>query len=326
MPDLYATFDAGGGGAGTPGDPYTILEADANAVAGDNIYVKVGTYDVQDGVTGAVLAITTSGTVGQWRMWRAYTSTIDDFSVGDAPPVVIDASTNTLTNAMTVAASYNKFIGFQFTGASSHGVSYGSSDTGSFKGCLFDGNGGRGFAGDNTFCFEVCEFTNNTTGSDLDNASQLIACKIHNEPTNAFTMGSNNLVRASVFYNNGNGNNLSFNGTNNVVDGCVFDGENQASSIGVHQSGSSNTLNAILNNIFFDLNVGVNFNTGGVEEPFMRGYNLFYSCTTDYDVLSLMDTDVSGTSDPFTSSATRDYTLKTGSEAIDAGLDQENAA
>ncbi len=76
-----------------------------------------------------------------------------------------------------------------------------------------------------------------------------------------------------------------------------------------------------MNNIFFDLNEGV---TNVNPTILARGYNLFFSCNTDYADFTNASTDVTGTSDPFTNSGTRDYTLKTGSEALDAGIDAGN--
>ena len=330
MTDLYVTTGAAGGGAGTEGDPYTMAEATANVVAGDNVYVKAGTYDVDDSTSSSVMDIDVAGTDTTLIEWIAYTTTIGDFSIGDAQPAIIDASTNTLTNAMqstTIAGSvYNNFTGFRFTGGSSHGVNHGSSgDAVTHHGCKFDTNGGRGMSGDDVIYLVGCEFTGNTTNSfDVDNSGATIACLFHNESSPVTQSQSSPIFLSNLFYNNGNGANIRFTSGSATIVGNAIDGDNQAASIGVQSSGSATYLGALYNNIFFDLNEGVDFTNVGSEFARARGYNLFFSCNTDYVTLANAPSDISGTSDPFTDSAARDYTLKTGSEALDAGLDQGN--
>lgn len=62
MADLYVSSLAGGGGAGTEGDPYTIYEAEisaGNVNTGDHVWIKAdGTYDLTGAVyiTGGVAA------------------------------------------------------------------------------------------------------------------------------------------------------------------------------------------------------------------------------------------------------------------------------
>lgn len=326
----YVTTGAAGGGAGTEGDPWTLAEATANVVAGDTVYVKAGTYSTDDSGSSAVMDLDVAGGNTTWIDWIGYTTTINDFTIGDSQPVVLDASVNTLTHAIlatTISGSaYNRFTGFQYTGGSGHGFNFGSGGDNMVNiGCKFDNNGGRGFQGDNNIYFIACEFTGNTTNSfDMDNSGAIVACKFHNEPTSTCTFGSQTLVYANLAYNNGNGIVFAANSSTPLFIGNTIDGDGQGSSVGMSITGSSNLMGLVLNNILFDLNTGVNFLNAGVEVVYARGYNLFYSNTNDYDVLSLDPSDVAGTSDPFTNSGTRDYSLKTGSEALDAGLDGGN--
>jgi len=330
MVDKFVTFDAAGGGDGTIGDPWTMAEATANVVAGDKVFVKAGTYSVDDSASSSVMDIDIVGTNANWILWEGYTTTQGDFSLGDVQPAIIDALTNTLSNALngtTLGGSgYNGFRGLRFTGGSSHGANFGTSvDNVAFEGCKFDNNGGRGLIADNEVTGVMCEFTGNTTNSlNADNNTRFLACSFHNEPSQTVTLGSGACMLMSLFFNNGNGVNLFFDSQTPVIVGNSFDGGSQASSVGTRISGSANIMGILYNNIFIDFDVAVDFASAGTERVVSKGFNLFFGNTTDYDVLSLESNDISGTSDPFTDSANDDYSLKTGSEALDAGLDAGN--
>jgi len=72
--ERYVTAGAGGGGVGSEGDPWTIAEAFAQAVAGDRVNIKTGAYE-HDG-TGASLVA--SGDLTQMILYRGYNTTIGD--------------------------------------------------------------------------------------------------------------------------------------------------------------------------------------------------------------------------------------------------------
>lgn len=326
-----------GSGANTGADvsnEWTMAQATANAAAGFRMNCKAGTYVADDSISSAVMDLDVAGTVGNWIEWRAYTTTIGDFTPGEAQPVIIDAGTNALTNAMiatTIASNaYNRFIGMEFSGASSHGVNGGATvDNMAFIGSKFSNNGGRGVQGDNLYGFLVCEFTNNTTNAmDVDNDLRMQACKIHNEnlSTGVVSQGNSATYINNLIYDVSNGTYFRFT-TIPVFSGNTLDGENGASSKGVEFSGGTIIPSLLTNNIFFDFDVGVNFATGGVEEALIRGFNYFSSCNTNYDGIVDETTDIDdGTTDPFTDSASRDYTLASGSNAIGAGADAGNFA
>ena len=332
--EKYASVAGAGAHDGSsPANAWTMAEATANVVAGNRVNCLAGTYIADDSASSSVMDIDVAGTVGNWIEWRAYTTTIGDFLYGTAPPVVANAGTNTLTNAMQTttigaASAFNRFIGFQFTGASSHGASGGTTtDEVSFEGCKFDNNGGRGCQGDNTWEFLLCEFTANTTNSvDADATLILYACLFHNESGPVVTAAAGPVVINCLAYDNGNTAYFNF-GQPVIFSGNTLDGDNGAASIGVTITGATNIPHILANNIFFDFNVGVNYNNAGIEDSRLRGFNYFSSCNTNYDNLVDATTDIDdGTTDPFTNSATRDYTLASGSNAIGAGADAGNFA
>ena len=99
------------------------------------------------------------------------------------------------------------------------------------------------------------------------------------------------------------------------IDGC------RAGEVGHHQQDDADGYGLIaINNILYDLATGIS-RGGTVGENQFVDYNLFYSCTADYSNIPAGAHDVTGTSDPFTDSGARNYTLKSGSEALAKGMD-----
>lgn len=328
----YVTTTGAGSNSGADeANAMTMAQATAAVVAGDKVWVKAGTYSVQDGVSGAVMNITTAGAVGNGIVWEAYTTTIGDFNLGDIQPVIIDALTNTLTNAITfitiAGVCYHTLKGFRFTGASGNGIEGSTTcDRLTLEGCKIDANGGRGIQWDDYLQLVACEFTGNTSNAvDADNSVSMMGCKIHGEQvfgaTGVCSVQGFPTFAYNLFYNNGDGAAIHQTAGGGIYIGNTFDGDGQASTIGIQTSGSASVIDILYNNIFFDLNMGLNFATAGVEDVGSRGYNLFYLVTTPYDVLSLHATDITGTADPFTDSTNRDYSLVAGSEALNVGLD-----
>lgn len=325
MADKFASVAGAGAHDGsTAGNAWTIAEATASVVAGDTVNVLAGTYIADDSASSAIMDIDVTGASNAVIEWRAYTTTIDDFTPGDAQPVILNAGTNTLTNCVltnTITASaFNRFIGFRFTGASSHGVDGNSAtDNMAFVGCKFDANGGMGCQLDNSCDWMACEFTGNTTsGCDADSNCGILACEFHNEAAPAATF---NTITANgcLFYDNGNGSNIETSSIPVYIMGCTFDGDGQAASVGIYAK-SSQGPQFIANNILFDLNTGVRLEAS--SEVGIKGYNLFSTCTNDYTTQpETVFGDISNSVDPFTDSASRDYTLASGSAARSVGID-----
>jgi len=322
---------AGNNDGNSAANAYTMALATGFAIPSDGVQFNclAGTYTDEDSAADTVMDIDLVGTVPNPVEYRAYTSTIGDFTPGDAPPVIIDAGANTLASPLDAgsigsASIFTRWEGFRFTGGSSHGFNNnGGLDDFALVGCKFDNNGGRGLVGDNIVILVACEFTNNTTNAfDMDANGVVNACVMHNEAisTAVTTFSSADTILNSLFYDNGDGPAIRY-GDDIRACGNTFDGDGQGASIGIQVGGGLPSI--ISNNIFFDLNLGVNFEDTNNEETYFNGYNLFSNCTTDYDNMTNESTDISNSVDPFTDSGARDYTLASGSAALEVGLDAQ---
>ena len=321
MAEYYVATTAAGGGVGSEGDPFTLTEATTTALSGDTVWVKAGTYSDQSGATGAIMNFSATATP-LWSMYTAYTTTTGDYTPGDAYPVILDASVNTLANCITASANPQSIIqGFRCTGGSGDGVELnGTEDALFFKYCRIDNHGGTGLHLDNTVSLLGCRVDNNgDRGLRSDSTSSVIGCIFHDNVSNDIYIGAGNgVVLDSLFYNGMNGTRVICTGGASMFSGNTVDGGGQASSKGFSQNGSSNIPVYIMNNIFFDLNIGLDVQS---DRNYIRGHNMFSNVTTPYETLSVDVGDIVTATDPFTNSAGFDYTLKTGSEAIGTGLD-----
>ena len=334
--EMYASVAGAGAHDGTSAaNAWTMAEATAGVSASDRVNCLAGTYIAND-TTSEVIDLDVAGGFGTWIEWRAYTTTIGDFSVGDAQPVVIDANTNSLVNPMntqTVTGAFNRFIGFQFTGGSGHGVD-GSSSTDhiSFLGCKFDNNDQRAVIGDDSHTYISCEFTLNTVGAfDIDSNSVVVGCVFHN---NGVSTACNNHLSSPVYidclwFNNGNGTLIRFTAGGSVTVGCAWDGEGGASATAINSSGSQTIPQCMVNNIIYDQNLGINFSNAGIDEIEGRTANLWSSNTTNIDNIAdaemagIGDIDDTTDTDPFLGSGAtpRDYRIDTTGLANEAGVD-----
>lgn len=327
----------GGAGAQTGVDEanaFSMADATAAAVAGDTFDVKAGTYIADDSASSSIMDVDVSGTAQNLISWIAYTTTPGDFSPGDVPVVILNAATNSLTNCILLFSGFifNKWQGFQFTGASGEGVAGSNNASGMyFFDCKFDNNGGTGIRGNDQLSFLRCEFTQNARSMDCDLNIDVVGCRFHDEGASFGVVCDTQLSRFyyNQFYNNGPviavqvQTTSTANVSASVFIGNIIDGDGNATSRGYKWSTLNYVPPVIMNNIFFDLNEAI-INTGGspTRYTYTVGNNLFSTCTTDLPGTAvLVDGDISNSIDPFTDSAARDYTLITGSAAIDAGFD-----
>jgi len=291
----------------------------ANQVAaGETVYVKASaSYTADDPDTATTnWEITTAGTSTTPIIWIGYTSTITDGGV-----VTVDAQdTNTTACLCMSGAVYNVFKNFRFSQATGVGFSGASSNVATFINCRFDNNGSDGVNVASQCSFEGCLSDNNAgMGFVVTYYSLFVACIALSNTTNGFWLTSGSCFACISAKNAGDwlfacNSNYSFGMFN-----CVGDGDNDASQRGFEPRGDGYSI-AIANCIFMDCNVGITSGNDCGELVISRN-NLFYSNGTDRTSWKAGEGDVAGSSDPFTDSANDDYSLKSGSEAIDTGYD-----
>lgn len=246
----YVTHDAGGGGIGTEGDPFTLVEACDAVAAGETVYVKAsGAYNVQDGATGAVFNPSTAGTDIAPVLWQGYHTTINDGGI-----VEIDADTNNLNYGLLASANsihYQVFKNFEFWGANTAGASSFTSDQWVFKNCSSHNNTGLGFAMDNNAKFENCiSYTNSTQGFDGDTAVYFISCVSHGN-TFGFQVNQGIAYKCLEYNNSDDGLYVSAASLISGALGCTFDGEGTEVAIDLDFATNSFFFVAY-NNIFYD--------------------------------------------------------------------------
>ncbi len=311
----YVTHNAGGGGVGSEGDPFTIVEAADAVAAGDTVYVKAsGDYIVEDGSNDCILFVDVVGTLTSPVTWIGYTSIITDGGV-----VTLDAGDNTLTNCVIANNSvqmYQHFKNFRCTSASGNGFQ--GDQYIRFDNCRFDNNGGYGATMGYYCLFYKCQGDNNTSrGIAANNYNLIIACKTFNN-SDGIWLNSNNTVYNCLSYSN-TLSQIRCNSSGLIVIGCSIDGNNGVNTSGIIY-GTASGIFIFLNNIIFDCNTGL-YSSADFGVFRLSDYNLFYSNNTDRTNVSAGDNDVAGSEDPFTDSGAGDYTLKASSEAEDVGLD-----
>ncbi len=334
MPFVTVT-GAGAHDGTTEANAYDMEEAALAAVAGDVFDVKAGTYTAEHQVSNSIQQISIAGTAQAFIFWRAYTTTAGDFSPGDVPVVILDANVNSLNNAIDLITGfkYNKWQGFQMTGAVDTGIDGGNNVSALiFFDCKIDNNAGAGIRGNDQLHFLRCEFTQNgQRAMDCDLAIVVVGCIFHDEDaTNGFVCDTqSSRFYYNQFYNNGAKINVQVvttstaNISNSAFVGNIIDGDGVTASKGFKWSSLNYNVPLIMNNIFFDLDEAI-INSGGspTSYSYLTGHNLFSQCVTDLPGTAvLLEGDISNSIDPFTDSDARDYSLVTGSAAIDAGFD-----
>ena len=304
----------------------------ANQVsADDKVWVKASaSYTADDPDTATCnWEVDTAGAVTTPIVWEGYTS-----STGDGGVVTVDADSGTNVNPLVIniaAFGYNVFKNFRFTGGSGDGVSCTTSDGNVFKNCRFDNNDDHGFngSGANSTLFYNCLFDSNGDRGVYISEGIIVCCVAHSNGDHGIYTGDGTVSMCLSYENGVSGDyqiylNTGSYGSASVI-GCTVDGDDSTTNgvNGIFITGNSQPV-AIVNTIAFDCNVGIYANND-CGEGCVADAILMYSNDTDRTNFLTGDNDVSGTGDPFTDSGNNDYSLGSGSEAIDAGRDAGDA-
>lgn len=325
MSIYYVTQAAAGGGAGTIGDPFTLAEARAAVVAGDKVFIKADAdYTTQDGASGSILHLSVTGTYANPITWEGYTTT-----PGDGGQVTFDTGTAGLTrgvgaSAGTVSHQILKNI-ICLGGTQGFNGSNGACDSWVLINCKAENTSLAGYWLDTNLKFLRSVSKNCAQAYRLGSINMLIGCEAYGASSTYVFYGSGELLLyGCIGYNNAGLNYVNANPPR--VFNCTFDGENHATSVGVYAN-TTQEQEVAINNVIYDMQTGisaVNASATTVDSDSMSffDWSLFYSNVANVSGTSLNGYgDVSGTGDPFTDEAADDYTLASGSEAIDAGID-----
>lgn len=324
----YVTHNAGGGGVGSEGDPFTLVEAADNVAAGETVYVKAsGVYEVEDGANNCVLNPTTSGSITAPVLWQGYFDTIND---GGIVTINADPAGDQFSYGIFGGGTYQVFKNFEIKGASSYGVYTAGGDYWTMKNCNAHNNGNAGFLIDNYTKFENCSSNNNTgDGFQMDVEALFVSCIAYINAGWGFT------CQTGVYYNCLTYANTSgcfqFDDTSatnpHYIFGCTMDGEADADpGINFVTSGSAMVMVAVVNNIIYDTTLGIDADDDIKEFAIARN-NLFNDNGTD--VNNFLPVSAGGvgtrgdvtTAPNFENEAGDDYTPGATSNALAKGLD-----
>ncbi len=333
----YVTHNAGGGGVGTEGDPYTMAEACDNVAAGETVYVKAsGVYEVEDGANDCVIHPTVTGTVTSPILFQGYKTTIND---GGIVRINADPAGDQFTSALKVdsnSVDYIVFKNFEFYGGSTYGVNTNGGDFIVFKNCSAHDNGSYGFSGDNDLRCENCTAYSNgiASGYDSDSAAVYFSCVSHTNGTIGFEANGGLALGCLSYNNSGVDVNLKILSTEaGCVVGCTMDAEGNDDCVDLDSGAVSTAKAVVFNNIFRDPVTPINADADS-GELVLSGRNLYDAKDNDNTNFLAVSTgtgsdgsrgDIDGTdANLFENEAGDDYELKTtatASTALVKGLD-----
>lgn len=313
MPELYVDAATGSDSnsyadAQTSTTPWlTIDHAMSNVVAGDTVWIKGGTN------YNETATIVTVGTVAAPIFYKGYTTT-----TGDGGKATLYNST-TLTYGITsslTSYTYNVFENLIVDNYDGSGVSATGTDALQFINCDFTNNGGYGAVVDNHNGFINCHAEGNSSiGFRMDQGALFFCSSTANSSYGAKNTDGDSLYYGCEFY--ANTNRELDTGVGSFVINCTVDGD--GGGVGIN-SGTAIRRQYFINNIVYDCTTGID---AASVSFFNIGFtNLLYSNTSnylDYDTRA-QATDVY-TAPTFTDEANADYTLGSGSGAINTGTD-----
>lgn len=330
MATYYVTRAAGGSGVGSSGDPFTLVEACDAVGAGDTVYVKADNdYDVEYATGGAkssIMYLTTDGTNAAPIRWIGYHTT-----PGDGGVVTLDAK-DTLGDCLEgTAHDFYIFENFVFKGGTDNCAETPNGGNMIWKKCSFEGAGNRGIQQPGSgSVFVGCRFRDNTNEGVWTNTTQLtfVFCIFEGNGKEGITCSTSTVFAFCVFYNNGKTSDFKHIDSGSALQvvciNCIFDGENSGKA--AYISSAAAGVPVFVNCIFHDHVAGVEMSASNLAA--IAGC-LFNSNTADTVNVPNAPTTGDGVGDDgcvsdtpgFTNEGNDDYTLASGSAALDAGMD-----
>ncbi len=297
----------------------TIDKAMNTVAAGDKVWVQGGT-DYTETAT-----IDTVGAGNNWIVFEGYTT-----STGDGGSFTIDGGStraNGITSVLTPTTHY-RFENMILENHTGNGFNTTSSDVLVFVNCEANSNGARGFELNNCSVFVSCKANSNTTdGFGGDISCTFINCEAFSNTQNGFEVdvGGIILYNCIAFSNalsgiSGKGNAF----TVAVMFNCTVDGDSKDSDNG-WASSSGQLPVCLVNNILYDCTDGIDGNANGDDASRIGFNNLVNSNTNAHNNWGPTGDDVTG-APAFTDEGANDYTLGSGSAAIDAGSDHSGTS
>lgn len=294
----------------------TIGHAMTQVVAGDKVWVKASaTYN-------ETVDITIGGVNNNWIEFEGYLAT-----TGDKGKVTWDGTgfNNCLTD--TTSFAYYVFKNFLFTLATFAGVQLSSAFW--FVNCSFNNNGGGGIITSSYVSYLNCESKNNgQSGMILGSTNNVVGCEVANNTQIGINVSGslNTLIYKTLIYGNSNTSDTitQLNDFATII-ACTIDGNATTGTL-IKWTGTGDYPGQVMDNILYNGNYAVAWTGFGIEEAVAPVvYNLINNMTTgDYDIPANSSPligygSVSGAPN-FTNPGTGDYTLDTGSVAIDTGI------
>jgi len=291
---------------------------------GDVVYVQAtGSYTAQDGTNDCVLYLDDTGLSSAPITWIGYVSDVNDGGI-----VTIDASANSLTNVVSLPGTSYRYVfkNFRFTGASGNGVEGSDADYLVFVNCSFDNNGGKGVNLDDYNTFANCIFYDNAgTGASTNTFSRYFNCIIYNNDSEGLVIHDGTISNSLAY---GNGDHAMYLLTTSPYGIYILNSTIDANSHrGIYQAATDTGWNMIVQNtIIANASTGI-YSSTDYGNRIVDSHNLFYSNTSNvHKWLDPTDADASyrGSSvtatDPFTNAAAGDYSLASGSAAIEKAI------
>lgn len=312
---------ASGGNDGTSwADAWTALSSANGVAAGDIVLVAEGTtYSAQDGASNSVLDASANGDMTAGVIYQG-----DDKSggagIGNPGYFTIDAANGGL-NYCVKAKANNVFRYVNFYGAGTTAVYGAALHNITLDHCNIYSSGNGVATSGQSLQVKSC-YIHNNTGTAISGGyyTSVIDCNLANNDTAVITCTTgvivNNIIRMPD-----NVTAISFSNMDRLcaVINNTIDGEN--TGVGIDFTDATGTMNPIvINNIIYDLTMGIQAATDIGNIDYIMSNNLFNSNTDNYDAeVGTVGLNAVTEAPAFTTEGS-DYSLTSSSPALATGI------